>query len=279
MKYSKGFTLLEILLVTAVISILALIIIIAINPNRQLAQVRNSARYSDLSAISDALSQYFIDNGEYPTGLSETYQEICVQDASDCTGYLDIRNALVPTYIASIPQDPETLSSGTGYEVMIHPVNQKISVQAIYAELGASILINPVPLWTPAQVSTQLWLDQSDISTITFASLDNAQVSQWNDKSGNNRHAIQGVSDSQPILSQGGVSFDGTDDFLNVDLDFLSGTDHQAYIVADNISNHSNFYGATTGGSGSESLHVGFRNDSSFRINYWGNDFLSSYWE
>lgn len=46
-------------------------------------------------------------------------------------------------------------------------------------------------LWTPAQLGTTVlnaWYDASDISTIT---LNSGNVSQWNDKSGNARHATQ----------------------------------------------------------------------------------------
>jgi len=43
-------------------------------------------------------------------------------------------------------------------------------------------------LWTPAQITTALWLDAADSSTMT---LDESLVSQWRDKSGNTRHASQ----------------------------------------------------------------------------------------
>lgn len=49
--------------------------------------------------------------------------------------------------------------------------------------------------WTPAQLSTALWLDAADANTLTVSNL---QVSQWNDKSGNGRNAVQATSASQP---------------------------------------------------------------------------------
>ena len=62
MKYkkraNKGFTLLEILLVIAAIWILASIVLVAINPNRQIAQVRDATRRSDINTIYKALEQY-----------------------------------------------------------------------------------------------------------------------------------------------------------------------------------------------------------------------------
>ncbi len=69
----KAFTLLEILLVIAAIGILAAIVIVAINPQRQLAQVRDTERQSNINALAKALDQYLIDEGQYPTGITNSY--------------------------------------------------------------------------------------------------------------------------------------------------------------------------------------------------------------
>ena len=72
--------------------------------------------------------------------------------------------------------------------------------------------------WTPAQISTSLWLDASDASTIT---LNGTTISQWNDKSGNSRNVSQANSALQPLYTLGGLNglniadFDGADDVLN----------------------------------------------------------------
>lgn len=49
--------------------------------------------------------------------------------------------------------------------------------------------------WTPAAITTALWLDAADSSTIT---LNGSTVSEWRDKSGNARHAAQATAASQP---------------------------------------------------------------------------------
>ena len=92
-REQKGFTLLEILLVIAAIGILAAIVLIAINPNRQLAQARNAQRRSDVSTIYKAIEQYLIETGSYPIGtingvstpLNNTYVDICASTSPSTT--------------------------------------------------------------------------------------------------------------------------------------------------------------------------------------------------
>lgn len=60
-----------------------------------------------------------------------------------------------------------------------------------------------VVVWTPAQITTELWLDANDSSTIT---LNGSNVSQWRDKSGNSRHVSQATAANQPIYTATGLN-------------------------------------------------------------------------
>ena len=140
-RAKRGFTLIEILLVIAAIGILAVIVLVAINPNRQIAQVRNAERRSEINTIYKAIEQYLIDNKGYPSGIIETSKNICntglrskIDDLpalNYCDGKADLR-VLVPTYLAAIPVDP----SAVNYQVSINSSNKKICVNAPSAELG-----------------------------------------------------------------------------------------------------------------------------------------------
>ena len=105
----KGFTLLEILLVIAAIGILAAIVLVAINPNRQINQARQAAINSEKNTIEKALQQFLIDTGSHPTLIDGVQRKICSNTVAtpDC---INIATELVPNYIASIP-------IGTNYTV------------------------------------------------------------------------------------------------------------------------------------------------------------------
>jgi hypothetical protein len=71
-----------------------------------------------------------------------------------------------------------------------------------YMERDLGVFSSSV-LWTPAQITTALWLDADDDSTIT---LNGSNVSQWNDKSGNGRHATQATAANQPAYTTAGLN-------------------------------------------------------------------------
>jgi len=70
-------------------------------------------------------------------------------------------------------------------------------------------------LWTPAAITTALWLDASDSSTLFDATtggntpVNGGAVARWEDKSGNARHASQTTAASRPeyiIPAQNGLN-------------------------------------------------------------------------
>lgn len=69
--------------------------------------------------------------------------------------------------------------------------------------------------WTPSEITTSLWLDAADVSTITESG---GAVSQWDDKSGNSNNVTQTNSSYQPAVStdsgNASILFDGTSDYL-----------------------------------------------------------------
>ena len=63
----KGFTLIELLVVIGIIAILAGIVIIAVNPGRQLGQARDAQRWNDVNALLNGIHQYAVDfDGAFP---------------------------------------------------------------------------------------------------------------------------------------------------------------------------------------------------------------------
>lgn len=144
LRQKRGFTLLEILLVVAAIGILAGIVIIAINPGKQLGDTRNAQRRVDVNTILNAVYQYSLDNnGALPTNISTTATEICL-DSGTCTGLVVLSSDLVPDYIVSIPVDPSTTASagaGVGYTISKNITTGRVTVAAPDAENSATISI------------------------------------------------------------------------------------------------------------------------------------------
>ncbi len=137
-----GFTLIEILLVVAAIGILAGIVILAINPNKQLGETRNAQRRADVTTIINAVYQYSIDNnGTIPASITATQTEICKTGAT-CTGLIDL-SVLSDNekYLTSFPFDPTGASTnGAGYEIK-KTANNRVTVTAPDAEQSATITV------------------------------------------------------------------------------------------------------------------------------------------
>lgn len=67
-KQKQGFTLIEILIVVAIIAILASVVLVGLGPTQQ--QGRDARRLSDLRETQTALELYYNKNGTYPSASS-----------------------------------------------------------------------------------------------------------------------------------------------------------------------------------------------------------------
>ena len=140
----KGFTLIELLLVIGIIAILAAIVIVAINPTKQLGDARNAQRRSDVNTILNAVYQYALDtNGNIPTTILTTTKYICKSGANvDCDADGISLNVLTGSYVVALPSDPRSATAtGTFYQISKNGTTNRITVTAPGAENSASISV------------------------------------------------------------------------------------------------------------------------------------------
>jgi prepilin-type N-terminal cleavage/methylation domain-containing protein len=124
---SKGFTLVELLIVIAIIAVLASVVTIALNPGELLAQGRDAKRINDLNTLRVALESYIslvpsLNLGTCPTGgictfnpgagdgpfVSSTCGSISVVNNIIGTGWIDVVFTDIPgpSPVSVLPIDP-----------------------------------------------------------------------------------------------------------------------------------------------------------------------------
>lgn len=109
----KGFTLVELLIVIAIIAIVAGVVYVALNPSARFKDARDSTRYSDIKSIDQAIQLYIVANGHAPylrnqCGPNNPNGNCYTNDWAD-TGspytWSDLGADLAP-YLPVMPRDP-----------------------------------------------------------------------------------------------------------------------------------------------------------------------------
>lgn len=133
-KLHKGFTLIEMLVVIAIIGLFASVMIVAINPPRQLAKARDTQRKTDIYTLVSAIYQYAsehsgalpdTDGSPLTSNFPTSYR--CIGTSASCfnlAGAGVTGDTIVPVYIVTMPMDPRTgTASNTGYSVYVDTNN------------------------------------------------------------------------------------------------------------------------------------------------------------
>jgi prepilin-type N-terminal cleavage/methylation domain-containing protein len=109
-RKDKGFTLLELLIVIAIIAILSVALVIVLNPAETLKKARDAQRISDLSTLKTAMGLYM--TGVTPVYLGATGSNAACQTTAGTWGTNNKIFYSVPSITTSITGT--TLDGGTG---------------------------------------------------------------------------------------------------------------------------------------------------------------------
>lgn len=122
----KGFTLLELLLVIAIIAILAGLIIFNLNPAQRLRDSNDARVRSDISAIASAAALYITDK-------SGRYSTLSVPTAFTRYSGTALTRLVVAGYIQTIPKAPD------GYSPYKFKRNTPANSITVCANLGGQV--------------------------------------------------------------------------------------------------------------------------------------------
>jgi prepilin-type N-terminal cleavage/methylation domain-containing protein len=160
-KITEGFTLIELLIVIAIISILASLSFVAINPTARFQDARNARRTAEVNQILSALKLYQADHhgvlfGLLSTGASSTAYMIglsngncttaCVTpDITTSATCIDLTDLVTNNgYLPSVLVDPTNGTAElTGYYI-IKNNNRTITVGTCNEELGSNTTISDI---------------------------------------------------------------------------------------------------------------------------------------
>lgn len=130
LQTKKGFTLIELIIVVAILGLLAAALFVAIDPAARIGAARDARRYTDVSSILNAVLQYTIDANGLPSAVNgltaDTYYAVgdigtgmgCSEIDGRALTATVLAPQLIDKYLATIPSDPTySGATTTGYYI------------------------------------------------------------------------------------------------------------------------------------------------------------------
>ena len=145
-KRYEGFSLIEILVVVALIIILATITIVAINPAKNFRDTRNAQRSADVAQILNAITQYTSEEGQSISkwaGIAtcgDTDWKVGSHIGTG-TGNINLEDGLVDEFIVAIPVDPSNGTAEDTQYVICKTAGGRVQISAPIAEDGKIISV------------------------------------------------------------------------------------------------------------------------------------------
>ncbi|MBU1167140.1 prepilin-type N-terminal cleavage/methylation domain-containing protein [Patescibacteria group bacterium] len=147
----KGFTLVELIIVLAIIVILAAVIISIYFFKNRLAEARNASRFEEVQSLASALTTYQVDhNGFLPPGIDNKLRMLGTEtlgcdvpcgisgEATE-SSCLNLSSFIAYQYLAQVPDDPLFGSEEKTYYAVRTLPGGRMAVMACGSELNVDI--------------------------------------------------------------------------------------------------------------------------------------------